>query len=631
MNPNFPTIVVHCADNESVIKDVSSIRSYESAESPQEQAISLTQRRRKYALNIPIHNYAARYRWYRAFIKLKGIYLFSQIIKEINLYGTNSHVLDVYGRYRKNIAEIMEGKQKFQNEINEIVVYRYSAFMPNGSFCRYWNLFVLLLLLYVSLIMPWTMAFSDSYTIGTWFWIEACVDVCFLLDIIITLNIAYKEDNKIIADRRSIFLNYLKGFLLFDIISVCPLYIIRQSTAARSNNLIRVLRLFRFGRVLRAMKKFNFIRLINETKIMLKLSRVLRSYGGLGRLAGLIFLVVIMTHFAACMWYYVAKINELDYDTWVTREDFQDDSNTLIYIRSVYFIITVLTTVGFGDISAFTVPEMLLVTGWMIIGIAFYSVLVGTLSSVLSSLDVKVSLINSMMNEIDKFSKDFKLPAEITRRMKSQIRKESDHEAISEKERLAFIEEMPIDLKYKIAQEIYGGICNKIKLFTNQDRIFISNIIPRLDLSIYKPNVFVYYKNEFAESIYFIAQGRVNYLIGKNTVIFKTITAGAYFGEIELIEKVARKFSVKSENDSKLLIMHSQCFEYILKEYPRIGTEMIKAAERKNKKNEKAIEDIVKLNDIRMGVTENDKHRPYKNKGHKKHFTSISDTWVYFI
>jgi CRP-like cAMP-binding protein len=141
----------------------------------------------------------------------------------------------------------------------------------------------------------------------------------------------------------------------------------------------------------------------------------------------------------------------------------------------------------------------------------------------------------------------------------------------------------------------------------------------------------VYYKNEFAESIYFIAQGRVNYLIGKNTVIFKTITAGAYFGEIELIEKVARKFSVKSENDSKLLIMHSQCFEYILKEYPRIGTEMIKAAERKNKKNEKAIEDIVKLNDVRMGVTENDKHRPYANKGHKRHFTSISDTWVYFI
>jgi hypothetical protein len=48
-----------------------------------------------------------------------------------------------------------------------------------------------------------------------------------------------------------------------------------------------------------------------------------------------------------------------------------------------------LTTVGFGDIGAGTTFERVLCMIWMLFGVGFYSFVVGTLSSVISSLDDK--------------------------------------------------------------------------------------------------------------------------------------------------------------------------------------------------------------------------------------------------
>lgn len=70
----------------------------------------------------------------------------------------------------------------------------------------------------------------------------------------------------------------------------------------------------------------------------------------------------------------------------------------LQYLISYYWAIQTVTTVGFGDFPARTVPEMTLSVLWMIFGVGFYSYVMGNFSSMLSSLDseemkLRVSLI----------------------------------------------------------------------------------------------------------------------------------------------------------------------------------------------------------------------------------------------
>jgi hypothetical protein len=93
------------------------------------------------------------------------------------------------------------------------------------------------------------------------------------------------------------------------------------------------------------------------------------------------------------MWYFTAKLDNFSPDTWIYRYELENEPKSRLYIVCLYWALTTLTTVGFGDISAGTSSERVICMIWMIFGVGFYSFLIGTLSSVLSSLDEKNSII----------------------------------------------------------------------------------------------------------------------------------------------------------------------------------------------------------------------------------------------
>jgi voltage-gated potassium channel Kch len=62
----------------------------------------------------------------------------------------------------------------------------------------------------------------------------------------------------------------------------------------------------------------------------------------------------------------------------------ENESEGRLYLAGLYFAITTLTTVGYGDISAGTTGEYIICILWMMFGVGFYSLLAGTLSSVLT-------------------------------------------------------------------------------------------------------------------------------------------------------------------------------------------------------------------------------------------------------
>ena len=74
--------------------------------------------------------------------------------------------------------------------------------------------------------MPYLVAFEDTEIGSSWWIVDTIVDILFALDIIVILNSAVREEDSIIADRKTIFCRYLKGALLIDIAAVFPFYLI---------------------------------------------------------------------------------------------------------------------------------------------------------------------------------------------------------------------------------------------------------------------------------------------------------------------------------------------------------------------------------------------------------------------
>lgn len=61
------------------------------------------------------------------------------------------------------------------------------------------------------------------------------------------------------------------------------------------------------------------------------------------------------------------------------------------YLASIYWSISTVLTVGYGDITASTNTERLVSVLWMMIGVTFYSFTIGVITSVLGKIDTRSS------------------------------------------------------------------------------------------------------------------------------------------------------------------------------------------------------------------------------------------------
>ena len=72
-----------------------------------------------------------------------------------------------------------------------------------------------------------------------------------------------------------------------------------------------------------------------------------------------------------------------------------------IYISAFYFILTTITTVGYGDISGSTTKEYLFSMCVEFVGLTFFSFLTGTISVMFTGDQSFESLMNARLEELD--------------------------------------------------------------------------------------------------------------------------------------------------------------------------------------------------------------------------------------
>ena len=73
------------------------------------------------------------------------------------------------------------------------------------------------------------MSFIDFVWYDDWFYMELVVDALFFTDFLINLNSAFRgEDDELITSRKVIFLTYLRGWMILDIIAIIPFNLIES-------------------------------------------------------------------------------------------------------------------------------------------------------------------------------------------------------------------------------------------------------------------------------------------------------------------------------------------------------------------------------------------------------------------
>lgn len=227
----------------------------------------------------------------------------------------------------------------------------------------------------------------------------------------------------------------------------------------------------------------------------------------------------------------------------------------------------------------------------MVFSLYFFSFTIGSLTSLLSSIDTKENILIHKLALVDEFALEANLSREFTRRLKHALRYSSERKNHSFNEKQVIFSELPKALKYEVATNMHQGAAKLLAFFKDKDPVIISFVIPMLLPMFVEQDGSLYRKGEFADEIYFLMKGRINVVYGENNLLIASTQRGGYFGDIEVIKKIPRKYNARAERYTDLLTMNKQLLQSISTHFPCLWKEMTLVANQRD-----VVYDKVKLN-----------------------------------
>ena len=201
-------------------------------------------------------------------------------------------------------------------------------------------------------------------------------------------------------------------------------------------------------------------------------------------------LCILLIHTQACIWIFIhkemweaAKDDELEaaeYQSWVTSAGFMDYERFDLYWAAIYFSITTITTVGYGDVSAKNTYERMLGSAAMILGVISFSYATSALSSLIQDDDLKKAPYTAKIESLRNLNEELNLDGQLLREISAFIRRKTDKD-LQAKEDL--IEELPDRLKKRISIYMFNNYKQQVEFFQcpQESEEFIRWITPKLE------------------------------------------------------------------------------------------------------------------------------------------------------
>lgn len=143
----------------------------------------------------------------------------------------------------------------------------------------------------------------------------------------------------------------------------------------------------------------------------------------------------------------------------------------------MYFTVTTILTVGYGDITAFSLGEKVICIFLMLIGVISFSFATGALSSIISNLDSKEALLKEKISTLNDLRQEYNLDPylfkKLARTVKYDAQKKSKH--VNE-----FMAELPHKLRLELMVFIHQKMYSTINFFKERDESYLAWVVSNL-------------------------------------------------------------------------------------------------------------------------------------------------------
>lgn len=381
-------------------------------------------------------------------------------------------------------------------------------------------------------------------------WIDFTFDLLVSAISVVNISIYFIESQKNYKEWR----NWLAPSVVLDLICLMPFSI--------------------FEYVLFKTENVNFL-LINliATRHIWKIKSFLEEFHNLQpvvyRLVPIGIMMPLLVHLISCAWIALGS-----------GTAGPDPDKYLEYVKAVYWSFTTLTTVGYGDISAKTPPQMMFAAFTQILGVGVFGFVLSNVASLLSRLDAAREHHMDNLDQMESFMNSHQLPVQL----KSKIRGYyhhlwKNHRGYSDR---GILDSLPQKIQSEVFFYLNQSIIEKVSLLKGASQEMLEDLMHELDPRIFVPGERIFRAGDHGDSMYFIHSGQVDVLSSEGVKIV-TLSDGSFFGEMALISNQPRNATVKAATYCDLYVLSKEAFSNVLNSYPDFKKQVQKVAEERNK------------------------------------------------
>ena len=337
------------------------------------------------------------------------------------------------------------------------------------------------------------------------------IDFVYFIDVITGFFRAYYNfEEFLIRNNIDIIINYLRGWFVFDFFEGIPFYTLLNIHEKKCNEIsfhyIYDVDLYKLSYSVLIIKIFKIFKTFNHNKAMDKIIDFLNN-NEFFNVWNVVFFTLLITlsllHFCSCIFIFLGKIF---YPGWIVLKDIQNQSFSYIYITAFYYVMTTLTTVGYGDISVLTAQERFYQIIVLLVGTCAYSWILTFISNYIKKMheryidfENKVKILSEIRISYPLLKND--LYEKIIRYLKynkSENKYNVDY----------ILDSLPLSLKNNVIIDMYKPIIKNFQFFKSfQNSDFFVKVVTSLKPVLCMKDDILIQEGDVIEDIIFIKKG----------------------------------------------------------------------------------------------------------------------------
>mmetsp|Transcript_76194 Transcript_76194/g.236717 ORF Transcript_76194/g.236717 Transcript_76194/m.236717 type:complete len:1079 (+) Transcript_76194:23-3259(+) len=391
------------------------------------------------------------------------------------------------------------------------------------------------------------VAFWEVLTLPTYMYVDLAVDTAFAICLLLQLRTSILEvetGREFCVTRRILRYTLTDVRFWMDVVSCVPLWVMDIITGRTSTmRWLALVKACRGWRITRTPPEHRFVP--SARFLLLQLSGAILMGG----------------HLLACIWYMLVYNQEHFWTIYMNSIENADflDLYMVSLNQGVYLLLGV-------DRDARTALEHLFFTVCAPVGALVHAYMLGKIILLIQRVGALETKQNEHTMAIQEAMRILGLPPNLQMRIIAFF----TYERIHRSSRLfnALFADLSPQLRFELQLHLYLDLVGKSGLFRKARPRMIREIIVGLEDVIFLPGDWVCRYGDYGDSMYFMIRGTCAVIAEDTVTELKTLSRGAYFGEVALLTGVPRTAYVRANTFCIMAQLTKDGFAPIVRKWP---------------------------------------------------------------